>query len=199
MRWEEMLLDLFEDLEQQAEGLALADRDVELTELSRAEYAHVGLAARWHASLGRTVTLDVQGIGPLRGDLARAGRDWCLLSVPDRAADLPPRPGREWIVRAAAVLRWRGLSERGLDEAQRSLSARLGIGSALRGVAASRSALVVHLVDGAVLRGRLGRVGSDFAELLTGEPGDVRGVFGPSGDAGAADLVPFTAVAAVRR
>ena len=36
MRWEERLLDLFDDLEQQADGLALAERDALVAEQSRA-------------------------------------------------------------------------------------------------------------------------------------------------------------------
>lgn len=190
-----MLLDLFEDLEQQAEGLALAERDVELAELGRAEYAQVGFADRLHASVGRQVTLDVQGVGPVAGGLARVGRDWCLVAT---GADDAMRPGEEWIVGAAAVRRARGLSARALDEGQRPLSARLGLGSALRSIAAARGELVVHLGDGAMLRGRLRRVGSDFAQLcMTDRSGGWDGA-AADGD-GHDELVPFTAIAAVRR
>lgn len=193
MRWEEMLLDLFEDLEQQAEGLALAERDLELAELSRAEYAQVGFAARLHASLMRPVTLGVQGVGPVTGELARAGQDWCLVATgAPTEADDGRRPRQEWIVRTPAVLRARGLSDRGVDEGQRPLSARLGLGSVLRSIAAARGDLVVHLGDGTMLRGQLRRVGADFAELrVSGARGE---------EAGHDDeLVPFTAMAAVRR
>ena len=67
MRWEERLLDLFEDLEQQAEGLHLADRDLELVDRGRAEYAHVELTARVQASLDEHVRLSVAGVGVLKG------------------------------------------------------------------------------------------------------------------------------------
>ena len=55
MTWERELLDLFEDLEHQAEGLALTDRDAEVAELARSEYAEIDLAARVHASVGQPV------------------------------------------------------------------------------------------------------------------------------------------------
>ena len=59
MRWEERLLDLFDDLEQQADGIALAERDALVAEQSRAEYAAVTLADRLHASVGTRLLLDV--------------------------------------------------------------------------------------------------------------------------------------------
>ena len=71
MRWEERLLDLFDDLEQQAEGLALAERDALVAEQSRSEYAAVALADRLHASVGTRLLLDVGGFGALDGRLVR--------------------------------------------------------------------------------------------------------------------------------
>src|SRR4051794_10210086 len=79
MRWEERLLDLFDDLEQQAEGLALIGRDAEVAELSRAEYAQVDLADRLHASEGRSVRFGVNGSDSSRRDWpasVRAGACW---------------------------------------------------------------------------------------------------------------------------
>ena len=163
MRWEERLLGFFEDLEQQAEGLALAERDAEVAERVRAEYAQVGLAARLHASVGREVTLGVSGCGRVTGTLSRVGRDWCLVAAGPR----------EWVVRLAAVGHLRGLADRGLPESAQPLGGRLGIGSALRGLAESRTTVTVHAVDGTAYRGLLRRVGADFVEVLPGpeEPG----------------------------
>ncbi len=192
MRWDEMLLGLFEDLEQQAEGLALSERDLEVAELSRAEYAQVTLQDRLHASTERTVTLGVAGVGTVVGVLARVGADWCLVATDGEAR---PGPAQEWILRLDAVQRAAGLSERALDEASRPLSARLGLGSALRGVAAERSEVRAHLRDGAVLRGQVGRVGADFLEISVGD--------GAAWDADRGrhrrELVPFRALAALRR
>src|SRR4051795_5031890 len=103
MRWEERLLDLFDDLEQQAEGLALAGRDAEVAEQARAEYARVDLDARLHASLGAGLRLWVPGLGPLDARLLQVGDGWCLL-VDERT---------EWLVRTAAVASVRGLSPHG--------------------------------------------------------------------------------------
>lgn len=188
-----MLLGLFEDLEQQAEGLALSERDMEVAELSRAEYAHVALDARVHASVGREVVIGVEGLGAVPGVLARVGAGWFLLAT---TGEEQPGPAQEWIVRLAAVQRAAGLSERALDEPSRPLSARLGLGSALRGVAAERSEVRAHLRDGAVLHGQLGRVGADFVEISLGDGGGSW-----DGERGrlSRELVPFRALAALRR
>src|SRR4051794_29832507 len=100
MRWEERLLDLFDDLEQQAEGLALAGRDAEVAEQARAEYARVDLDARLHASTGAELRLWVAGLGPLDARLVQVGDGWCLL-VDERT---------EWLGRAAAGGAPRGVS-----------------------------------------------------------------------------------------
>jgi hypothetical protein len=179
MRWEERLLDLFEDLEQQAEGLALAGRDAEVAELSRAEYARVDLAARLHASIGGAVRVGVLGLGRVDAQLSRVGEGWCLLG--DGVA--------EWLVRAEAVTSVRGLSPQGRGAEARPITARLGLASALRGLAETRAVVVVHHVDGTSSRGVLGRVGADFLEVRVGEES-------PSG--GAIEVVPFPALAALR-
>ena len=51
MTWEEQLFSLLDDLEQQAEAAYDAERDVDLADRSRAEYAQVTLASRLMASL----------------------------------------------------------------------------------------------------------------------------------------------------
>ncbi len=181
MRWEERLLALFDDLEQQAEGLALAERDAEVAELSRAEYARVDLLARLHASAAGEVTLGLAGSAPLSGTLARVGRDWCLV-----------RSGQQdWAVPVAAVTYAGGLSPRALGEPARPLTGRLGFASALRGIAEAHAPVVVRRTDGGSCVGLLGRVGADFVEVLTG---DVAGA--PDGR-GAVVVVPFAATAAV--
>jgi hypothetical protein len=185
MRWEEMLLDLFDDLEQQAEGLALAERDVEVAELSRAEYAHVDFASRLHASLGHRVVLVVAGLGHVEATVERVGVDW-LLADDDQ---------HEWILRTAALGHVRGLSEQAVGEEHRPVPARVGLGSALRGVAESRAAVVLHRIDGGSVRGQLRRVGADFVELWVSEHAEAW----TPGPEGHVEVVPFVAVAAVRR
>lgn len=181
MRWDRSLLDLFEDLEQQAQGLHLLERDAEVADRSRAEYAQVELVSRLHASVGGRVVLGLAGVGIVDGLLARVGADWCLVQTGKE---------REWVVRVAAVRRARGLSPRAVSEVARPAVARLGFGSVLRGIAEARASSVLHHLDGSQTQGRLGRVGADFAELFPVDqeqpwPGD-------------ADVLPFAQVAAVR-
>ena len=79
MSWERRLLDLFDDLEQQAEGLALAERDAEVAELGRAEYAEVELALPAARLGGEACSWTSRRWARVRGRLARVGAGWCLL------------------------------------------------------------------------------------------------------------------------
>jgi hypothetical protein len=177
MTWDDRLARLLEDLEQQADGLAMAERDAQVAELSRAEYAQVDLAGRLHASVGRRLQVGVTGAGTVDGSLARVGQGWCLLEVGTA----------EWIVRLPAVGSVRGLSDRSVGAQARPLGARLGVASALRGVGESGGEAVVLRLDGGSARGTLGRVGADFVDLRLGE-----------GRSGHLETVPFAALAAVR-
>ena len=175
VRWEERLLREFDDLEQQAEGLHLAERDATVAELSVSEYAEVELASRLHASVGAPVTLALLGASSVDGVVERVGRDWLLVG----------QNQTETVVRMAAVTRARGLSTRAVPEEARSLLARLGLGSVLRQLAAERENLVLTLSDASQLRGVLWRVGADFVEVAT----ESRHV----------EVVPFAALVTVRR
>lgn len=177
MRWDQRLGDLFDDLEQQAEGLAFAERDTEVAEQRRAEYAQVDLAARLHASVGARLLVTVTGVGPLDGVLRRVGEGWFLLEA----------GAQDWVVRLSSVASVRGLSERGLPASARPLTARLGWASAVRGVAETGTEAVVHRGDGSMSHGVLGRVGADFVEVRTGD-----------GEFGYLETVPFGALTAVR-
>ncbi|HSV39465.1 MAG TPA: hypothetical protein VLI04_11970 [Nocardioidaceae bacterium] len=175
MRWEELLLQELDDLELQAEGLYLAERAVAVAELSVSAYADIDMAARLHASLGAEVQLSLKGGSTAEGPLTRAGRDWVLVG----------RGRAESVVPMTAILRMRGASERAIPAEARSLSAKLGLGSALRQLAHERETLAVALVDGSLVRGRIRRVGADFVELAA--------------ETGATELVPFSAIALLRR
>jgi hypothetical protein len=171
---------LFDDLEQQAAGLELAERDRELAEQRRAEYATVDLVSRLHASVGSHVLLAAPVLGALEGLLGRVGVGWLLLETDSQGT------GTEWLVRTAALTSVRGLSGRAVPAEVRSVTARLGLGSALRQVVASGREAVLHLTDGRVVRGVPGRVGADFLE--------VRVVDGPA----YAEVVPFNALVALQ-
>lgn len=62
-----------------------------------------------------------------------------------------------------------GVSVRAIPEVAWSPLARLGLGSALRGLAEAGERCVVHLRDGGRYDGTVRRVGRDFCELVTGE------------------------------
>jgi hypothetical protein len=175
--WEKRVLDLFDDLEQQAQGLALAERDAAVAELGRAGYAEVELLSRLHASVGHLVQLHVQGLGIVRGRLQRVGAGWCMLSG-------EPPATVETVVRTDALMSARGLSPRAVPDAARGPLARLGFGSVCRTLAEEPDAVVLLLVDGEARRGALRRVGADFVEVV--------------GADGGSEVVPFSAVAAVR-
>ena len=116
MSWDDRLFDLLDDLEGQAEALYAVERDAELADRSRAEYAAVTLTARLMASLGRRLSIDVAGVGMVSGELRRVGTGWCL--VAGDAAD--------WLVPVDAASSIEGLSERAVPEVAWSPLSRLG-------------------------------------------------------------------------
>lgn len=179
------LLEVFDDLEQQAEGLALTERDAAVAELSRSGYAEVDLGSRLHAAAGRRLTIGVSGLGAVRGTVGRAGDGWLLLLGDPH----------EWVVRLAAVSWVRGLPDRVARPAERPLGARLGLASVLRSVAADQDAVTVHRVDGAAVAARLHRVGADFVEVRPSGAGEPSWAGSPD----EVEIVPFSALAAVRR
>ena len=182
--WEQRLLAVFDDLEQQAEGLALAERDARVADLSREGYAELDLLSRWHGAVGAHVVLSVVGVGRLRGAVVRVGAGWLLADDGTH----------EWLVRLAAVEEVRGLPDRAVDAARRPATAGLGLGSVLRSVAADAAPVVVHRTGGEALRARVRRVGADFVELEAEDRTDPVSARG-NGVA----VVPWHAIAAVRR
>lgn len=157
--WENELFALFEDLEGQAEALYADDREAELVDRSRAEYAGVLLTGRLMASVGRSIEIDVRGVGPVRGQLARVARSWCLVSG----------HGQEWFVPRSAITTITGASAQAVPEVAWSPLTRLGIGSALRRIADSGDRCLVHTAEGARHDVVLRRVAADFVEAISGE------------------------------
>lgn len=189
MTWEADLLALWDDLEQQAEGLALRQRDAEVAELARAEYSAIDLAGRLESSTGTAVELVVETVGTVRGRLVRmgtggTGMGWCLVVV-----DGPAAASRvEWVVNLDFVVSARGLADRVRAAELRPVTARLGLGSVLRRTAESRRPITLARRDGERLSGLLGRVGADFVEIAADSSGPGRRV----------EIVPLAAVVAVR-
>ena len=174
VNWEEQLFSVLDDLEQQAEALYDAERDLDLADRGRSEYAQVTLASRLMASLDAELTLELRGVGRVSGILQRVGTGWCLLHG----------SGQDWIVRTGSISVVHGASSRSVPEVAWSPVTRLGLGSALRRVADAGERCLVHLVDGGRHDVVLTRVGLDFVEgaAISGRP----------------VLVPFVAIAAVQ-
>ncbi|CUR60973.1 conserved hypothetical protein [metagenome] len=175
MTWEEHLVALFDDLEQQADSLFHVERVFEVADRAQAEYAAVTLASRLMASVGLPVELRTQGVGAVVGELRRVSVGWCLVA----------QPRQEWILVLSAVREVRGCSPRSVAESTWSPVTRLGLSSALRGVTEARARCVVHLVDGTHHDVRPERVGADFFEVTEGASTRV--------------LFPLDAIAAVQR
>ncbi|MCW2756547.1 MAG: hypothetical protein JWO46_293 [Nocardioidaceae bacterium] len=175
------LLGLLDDLEQQASGLALVERDLEVEDRSRAEYARVTLASRLHALGGREVRLTLLGGLALAGEVGRTGPDWLLLVDAQR---------REWVVRHAAVAAVRGAASRAVADGALGVLHRLSLRSVLRGIGELGAGCVLHLVDGSRRDGQLVRLGQDFAEVRPDGAGP---------RSTERDLVPLASLAAVQR
>lgn len=166
--------EIFEDLEQQAQGLELTERDTEVAELGSAEYSSVDLLSRLHGSVGRPLVVRLPHGVRVCGLLTRVGQDFCILED-DHAI---------WLVQPCSCLALDGLSRRAVIEAARTAVSRLTLRSVLRRLAAEATGCTVHLVDGGRLEGSAGRVGADFFELNGPSAGGV--------------AVPFSAMVAVR-
>jgi hypothetical protein len=152
--WDEQLFSLLDDLEQQAEAAFDAERDLELADRSRAEYAQVSLASRLMASLDHDLVLEVLGVGRIEGALQRVGTGWCLLHG----------RGQDWIVRHEAIALVHDASRRSVPEVAWSPVTRLGLGSALRRLADAGERCLFHIVDASHHDLLVTRVGQDFVE-----------------------------------
>ena len=161
MSWEEELFGYLDDLEGHAAALYDAERGPEIADRGRAEYRSVTLAARLMASVDLEVTLELSGVGPVSGRLARVATGWCLLDG----------PGQEWVVRLDAVAVARGVSDRAVPELAWPAVARLSLAAALRRLADSVEPCTVYLTDGGRYDGCVQRVGADFVEVAAGETG----------------------------
>lgn len=173
MTEDDRLAALFEDLETQADGLYLDDRDREVEALAEAGYAEISLADRVHASVGSRLRLGLVDGSELAGVLRRCGREWLLLDA----------GSCRWLIPAAAMSSVEGLPARAAPESSRPRTARLSVASALRGLAEEDPRCVLRLVGDRLVPGVLVRVGADFVVVRS---------------SGADLVVPFGALVAVR-
>jgi hypothetical protein len=152
VRWDE----LFADLEREWRALGDAERQAEIAERTRAEFAQVRLVDRLRGSEGRHVRLTIREGRPVSGELTRVGADFALLAA-DR---------RETLVPLHAVGAVTGLGSAAVSEPEvGAVPARLGLGSVLRRIAADRSVVTLVGTDGVTRSGTVQRVGADFLEL----------------------------------
>lgn len=183
MRWD----DLFADLEAQAAALDVAERAAEIAERTRIEVGGLGMRERLAAALGSTVRGQVLGGVAFAGTIERVGPDWLLLDEGD---------GRESVLALAALASVTGLGRTSaVPGSGGAVHARLGLRSALRGIARDRSTVRLHLRDGITLDATLDRVGADFVEVARHAPGEPR----RRGEVRDVVLVPLDAVAVVSR
>lgn len=159
MTWETELFGLLDDLEGEAEAAFEAERQAEVADRARVEYASVDLASRLMASVGDPITFTVTGLGPLDGRLSRMATGWCLVEA----------LGQEWIVRTAAIAAVRRLSARSVPESAWPVESRLGLGSAIRRISEARERCGVRLLDASHHDVVPARVGHDFFEAVAGE------------------------------
>lgn len=182
MRWDE----LFRDLEAQLASAEGAEHDAEVADRTRREGAMLGLADRARGAVGSRVSAHVMGAGAVDGVLRDVGADWLLV---DEGG------GREALLTRAAVLSLAGLTAwSAAPGSGGQVFRRLGLGSALRGIARDRSGVRVWLVDGSVLAGTVDRVGGDFLEVSTHGPGEPRRRSAVT----SVRTVPFAALAVIR-
>lgn len=182
MRWDE----LFRDLEGQLEAASATELAAEVADRTRREGATLTWVDRARGVTGARVSVRVPGGDVVDGVLREVGSQWLLVAE---------ESGRDALVPASAVLAVVGLTAWSAAPGSAGhVFTRLGLGSALRGLARDRTAVSVCLVDGSVLDGTVDRVGQDFLEISTHAAGEAR----RQAEVRSVRTVPFVAVAVVR-
>lgn len=160
MRWDA----LFSDLEAQLAASERMNLDAEIADRMRAELAGVELSDRLRGSLGLLVGVQVSSGSVFEGRLTHAGSEALVLQ------DLR----HQILVPYAAAVRYVGLSPRSVGEPS-LVRQRLGLASALRGLARDRTQLSVLAARGAgaetSFHGVIDRVGRDHLDLAATEVG----------------------------
>ncbi len=183
MRWDA----LFTDLEGQLAASGRLDLEAEVAERARLEAAAVELADRLRGSLGMPIGVRLAAGTVFEGILSHAGSQALVLNEARHQVLIP----------YAAVVRYLGLSRLAVTEPSR-VRQRLGLASALRGLASDRTRLAVLTSGGAAgesaLHGVIDRVGRDYLDLALTEDGEDRRAASVRGTA----TIPFAALSALR-
>ncbi len=181
MRWQR----LFADLEVDALGLDMLERDAEIMDRTRAELASIRLADRFRAAIGVTVSVRVEGADGLRGQVRQVAACWLLLATSEQV---------EWLVAWSALLGVTGLPAQASPSRGSQIAERMGWPATWRALARNRDEVHVVRRDGSVVTGVPERAGADFVEIRhLGPDADVR-----SRRSAGRELLPYEAVAALR-
>lgn len=182
MRWDA----LFEDLEAQLAARQRLDFEAEVAERALVDAAGVELADRLRGSLGLTIRVHLSTGSTLEGTLSHAGSEALVLDEPKHQVLIP----------YTAAVQYVGLSRLAVTEPSR-VRQRLGLASALRGLARNRSHVTILVSRGraeAGLHGVIDTVGRDFLDLaVTLEGGDLR-----PANVRQVVAIPFGALAGIR-
>jgi hypothetical protein len=182
MRWNA----LFRDLELQLAEAAVLDMESEIAERSRADLAAIALDDRLRGSLGCHIGAHLRSGPVFAGTLTHAGSESLVV---DEAL-------HQVLIPYAAVSHYTGLGRFAVAEAS-TVRRRLGLASALRGLARDRAQLTAYLAGrslDAQLQGVIDRVGQDFFDLALTLPGEAR----RAGRVADVATVPFGALDALR-
>ena len=183
MRWDA----LFDDLETQMAAGYRLDLDAEITERTRAEEAAVELADRLRGSLGRLIVVQLASGSTIEGTLSHVGSQAFVLDEPQH----------QMLVPYASAVRYLGLSRLALAETSK-VRQRLGLASALRGLARDRAGLTVLLAGGlsgeTTLFGVIDRVGRDYLDFAVTGDGEER----RAANVRQLATIPFAALAGIR-
>lgn len=183
MRWDA----LFQDLESQMAAGERLDLESEITERARTEASAVELADRLRGSLGLAISVQLASGSILEGTLSHAGSQALVLD----------EPRHQVLVPYASAVRYTGLSRLAVGEPSR-VRQRLGLASALRGLARDRAALAVIVAGGqageTTFHGVIDRVGRDYLDLAVTGAGEER----RAANVLQLATIPLAALAAVR-
>jgi hypothetical protein len=182
MRWDA----LFGDMEAQLAARQQLDFEAEVAERARADAARVELADRLRGSLGLNIRVHASSGTAFEGVLSHAGSEALVLDEPLHQVLIP----------YAAAAQFVGLCRLAVPE-QSKIRQRLGLGSALRGLAGSRMPLTVLVVRGraeAQQYGVIDTVGRDFLTLAVIKEGERRRPAAVRQEV----TIPFAAIAAIR-
>jgi hypothetical protein len=182
MRWNA----LFRDLELQLAEAAVLGMESEIAERSRADLAAIALDDRLRGSLGCHIGAHLRSGPVFAGTLTHAGSESLVV---DEAL-------HQVLIPYAAVSHYTGLGRFAVGEAS-TVRRRLGLASALRGLARDRAQLTAYLAGrslDAQLQGVIDRVGQDFFDLALTLPGEAR----RAGRVADVATVPFGALDALR-